>query len=87
MVKVLSSRRVAEATGQSSSFGLDALVAPTADDLLALTQAALGDIDPPLWLAPAQREQLRMALRSRLAGQLAGTAPGASTSPSKGGVA
>ena len=70
MARVLSRRQMDEATGHAGALNLHALVAPTADDLLTLTQAALNDLDPPLWMTAEQREQLRLALRARLAGQL-----------------
>lgn len=49
---------------------------PTADDLLALTEAAIGDVEDVLPLTDAQREALRMALRQRLFGSLAGDTDG-----------
>ncbi|MEM6381131.1 MAG: hypothetical protein AAF739_00520 [Pseudomonadota bacterium] len=70
MSKVLTKAKMNEAAGQREPLDLEELVAPSADDLLDLTQAALGDIDPPLWMSNSQREQLRLALRARLASDL-----------------
>lgn len=54
---------------------LEALVAPTADDLMDLTLAAFDDVEPQLDLAVDQREALRSALQARLIAVLTGQAP------------
>lgn len=51
---------------------LEALVAPTADDLMDLTLAAFDDVEPQLDLAIEQREALRDALKARLIAVLTG---------------
>lgn len=51
---------------------LEALVAPTADDLMDLTLAAFNDVEPQLDLAVEQREALRDALKARLIAVLTG---------------
>lgn len=51
---------------------LEALVAPTADDLMDLTLAAFDDVEPQLDLAVEQREALRGALKARLIAVLTG---------------
>lgn len=51
---------------------LEALVAPTADDLMELTLAAFDDVEPQFELANEQRDALRGALKARLIAVLTG---------------
>lgn len=51
---------------------LEALVAPTADDLMELTLTAFDDVEPQLNLTEDQREALRGALQARLIAVLTG---------------
>lgn len=51
---------------------LEALVAPTADDLMELTLAAFADVEPQLNLGQDQRDALRAALKARLIAVLTG---------------
>jgi hypothetical protein len=71
MRKVLSAQELAtQLESQAPSVSLDEIVMPTADDLLALTQAAISDVEDVLPLTDDQREALRRALRQRLLGTL-----------------
>lgn len=75
MRKVLSAQELsALLDGQHLAASLDAIVTPTADDLLMLTEAAIGDVEGVLPLTHDQREALRQALKRRLFGALANTA-------------
>lgn len=79
MRKVLSAQELAaQLEGQSPRPSLDEIVMPTADDLLALTEAAIGDVEDALPLTDTQREALRLALQQRLFGSLIGDAEGRS---------
>ncbi len=49
---------------------LDSFVLPTAEELLALTEAALSDVDDMLHLTGDQQDALRAALRKRLTSAL-----------------
>lgn len=64
-----------EATASSASPELEALVAPTADDLMELTLAAFTDVEPQLNLDEAQSNALRAALQDRLIAVLTGQVP------------
>ncbi len=71
MRKVLSAQDLAtQLEGQASGPTLDEIVVPTAEDLLALTDAAIGDVEDVLPLTDDQRDALRKALRQRLLGTL-----------------
>ena len=80
MGKVLSPDEVARCRAQAKTTDaarqtIAALIDPTADDLLALTEQALDDVGDALSFSAAQRSALRTALRSRLTGALAPAAP------------
>jgi len=49
---------------------LEDIVTPTADDLLALTEAAISDVSDVLPLSNDQRQALHAALKQRLMGTL-----------------
>ena len=75
MSKVLSAQQVSQAlcpAVKPDHAVLDRLVLPTASELLALTQAALADVDATLKLTPAQKSALSAALRARLAADVGG---------------
>lgn len=72
MRKVLSEDELSQLLdGERQQPSLEELVAPTAEDLLALTQDALNDVDSVLPLTDDQREALREALKRRLLGAVA----------------
>lgn len=56
--------------GQETGLSLEDIVTPTANDLLALTEAAIGDVKGFLPLTDDQREALHAALKQRLMGTL-----------------
>ncbi|MEQ8656629.1 MAG: hypothetical protein RIC24_04875 [Hyphomicrobiales bacterium] len=75
MGKVLSPDQLSSLLGgqkdrQQTGPSLEEIVAPTADDLLALTEAAIGDVDGVLPLTDDQRQALHAALKKRLMGAL-----------------
>lgn len=71
MRKVLSPDQLSSLSdGQNTGPSLEEIVAPTADDLLALTEAALSDVDDVLPLTDDQRQALHAALKQRLMGTL-----------------
>lgn len=76
MSKILSATQMDElrpkATGLPVSPDLEALVAPTADDLMELTLTAFADVEPQLNLGEDQRNALRAALQTRLIAVLTG---------------
>ena len=80
MGKVLSPDEVARCRAQAKTTDaarqtIAALIDPTADDLLALTEQALDDVGDALSFSEAQRSALKAALRARLAGALAPSIP------------
>lgn len=76
MSKILSAVQMSElrpkATALPASPDLNALVAPTADDLMELTLTAFADVEPQLNLGDEQRHALREALQTRLIAVLTG---------------
>ena len=71
MRKVLSAQDLsALLDNQRDNAALEAIITPTANDLLALTEAALDDVEGVLPLTHDQREALRQALKRRLFGTL-----------------
>lgn len=79
MSKVISAAQImqlkVESTAPSALPELEALVAPTADDLMELTLAAFTDVEPQLDLDEAQSDALRAALQARLIAVLTGQVP------------
>ncbi|MEO0384974.1 MAG: hypothetical protein AAF234_15610 [Pseudomonadota bacterium] len=55
---------------QDTGPSLEEIVTPTANDLLALTEAAISDVNGVLPLTDDQRQALHTALRQRLIGTL-----------------
>lgn len=76
MSKLISAAQMLElmpkAPAQPISPELEALVAPTADDLMDLTLMAFDDVQPELNLDEGQRDALRAALQARLIAVLTG---------------
>lgn len=71
MRKVLSPDELSSLSdGQNTGPSLEEIVTPTADDLLALTEAAISDVDDVLPLTNDQRQALQAALKQRLMGTL-----------------
>ena len=69
--KVLSAHKLAALlTPTVEDAPLDSFVLPTAEELLALTEAALSDVDDRLNLTRDQQDALRAVLRGRLTGAL-----------------
>ncbi|MGD1885803.1 MAG: hypothetical protein ACFB01_01485 [Cohaesibacteraceae bacterium] len=69
--KVIDAEQLADALRPEASDTqalIEELIAPTADDLLALTMAAVEDIEGTLPLTPEQLDALAVALRHRLLG-------------------
>lgn len=81
MGKVFSPLAMDDMLAQTSSptqIDVEALVAPAAADLLALTQEALGSLETPVELDNAQRAELLDALTLRLVGAVSAPSEGAS---------
>lgn len=68
---LLNSDSTPEPNAQVDAALMEAIVIPTAEDLLLLTQAAIGDVQGVLPMDPEQADALRAALRRRLMGALA----------------
>lgn len=68
---LLNSDSTPEPNAQVDTALMEAIVIPTAEDLLLLTQAAIGDVEGVLPMDPEQADALRAALRRRLMGALA----------------
>lgn len=69
--KILSADELAALLGSPArDIWLDAFVVPTAEELLALTEAALSDVGDELALTDKQRDALHSALREQLTGVL-----------------
>lgn len=69
MRKVLSAEQLSSLLDdQNTGPSLEEIVAPTADDLLALTEAAISDVETVLPLTDDQRQALHAALIKRLVG-------------------
>jgi len=67
---LLNKQPIAHMDAPPDASELEAIVAPTAEDLLLLTQAAIGDVEGMLPMDPEQADALRAALRRRLMGAL-----------------
>ena len=68
---LLNSDSTPEPNAQVDAALMEAIVIPTAEDLLALTAAAISDVEGVLPMDPEQADALRAALRRRLMGALA----------------